>query len=649
MHRYICRSASALCCLLVCLSLLSCARQQVVSSDAPQSLPVQTDGDTATTASDVTKAPSVSVSQSTGGDSMQRTTTTRAAGTTPAGSGQPTQAGSTTMAVVTPSVTGSSQRPFATTQKGTAPTKTGKKPAGTSVAVSTTTRPVTTTTTTQRVTVIRVDDHGLKGDGKTDCYAAFDRLLSSTVDKKEKLIFEFSKNKTYLFDSVDQHGMAITLANRENITLRGENTTLLLGKGFGYLDIQFCRNVRVEGFNLNLSRPIYTMAKVLDIRAESRTVEVQTERDLGISGTWTRTDPAPNFGFPDLLDQGRYHLFFDRIETVDAKRHRYRIQFLDVDGCTEKIQRMKSTGCEFIMPMPDVAHHNGSSVVVTFTENLTMEDVNLWASSHFAFHMRYNTGDFILRRTNIVPKPGSEGKIVSWRDGFHIKENRAKFLWEDCRIGGCGDDVFNLSCSTLTVDTVYSDTEFSMGCREFGGLYPAKLYGGDKITLYNVETGALIGETTILEVVRQSGPENRVITRDPIPYNTPGVQVAVNSLANPGARIMDCRVEGTFRFRGEVTCEDTDFRITYSWIENEHPVEGPIPKNILFRNCSLKGLTNTATFMSLGATAAVSRPQYRCQNIRFIDCDVNPARIYMRPGNDVQFIRKGQVYYRCPP
>lgn len=548
-----------------------------------------------------------------------------------------------------PTCTGTSQPRSSGTRPASADTPTVTDSRSSRITtLSSSAAGTTRTDSVGKTQIIRVDDRGLKGDGTTDNFLPLARLLNSTMSWEGNLVFEFSKDKTYHFDSSNQHKVAITLANRENITLRGDNTTITLDNGYGYLDIQYCRNIRIEGFNFKYSHPVYTMAEVLRIDTMTRSMEVQTAEPLGISGTWTRTDAAPNFGFPDLLDQGRFHMFFDRVDTLDAGANRYRIWFEDTDDYAGKIQRMIDTGCDFIMPVPDIAHHNGSAVVVTYTDNLTMEDINLWSASCFSFHMRYNTGRFILRRTNIVPEPGSVGKIVSWRDGFHIKENRAQFLWEDCQLEGCGDDIFNLSCSMLTVDEVFSPTEFSMGCREFGGVYPMALQKGDKLTLYNVETGALVGETVIERVVRQEGKENRIITQDAIPYNAPGVQVAVNSLANPGAEIRRCSVDGSFRFRGEVTCTDSNFRITYSWIENEHPFEGPIPQNILFRNCTLKGLSPTVTFMSLGATANVSRPQYQCKNIRFIDCDVNPARIYMRPGNDVKFIQNGQVYYTCP-
>lgn len=486
-------------------------------------------------------------------------------------------------------------------------------------------------------------DCGLIGDGKSDNYPALQAVLQRVLRVGEPTILEFEREAVYYFNLPPDCTAIFRLDGIRHLVIHGDNTLLLLDNGFTFFDIRNCEDITIVGFNFKLFKPIYTVSEIMDVNFDKPSITVRSKESLGITGFW-RHPGAANFGVPNLLNYGRKHVFYHSIDTLDADDHTYELYISRLDNYMEKLKFLDAVDYSFITPIPNVGQVESNAFVVTYTRNLRMENCNVWSASYFIFHMRYNDGTFLFRNVNIRPQPGSCDLMVAWRDGFHIKENRAKFIWEDCTMGGIFDDIWNLSCSILTVREVFSPSEFEMGCMEFQGEYPAQLLPGDELGLYDVESGALVGETRIRQVVMQDKTHNRVIVEDPLPLNKPGtVQVCVYSLANPGAEIRHCKIDGTFRFRGEVAVSDSDFRLFYSWIENEPPYEGPIPRNITFRRCRLKGLNDECKIMTLGTMASFSKPvkpHFYLQNIRFEDCDMEPGQFYIRsPLDDVRFIR----------
>lgn len=495
--------------------------------------------------------------------------------------------------------------------------------------------------------LIKVKDYGAKGDGKTDDYTAVTNALRAAQSLGRKVIVEFEANKTYLFSKQNAAKTAMSLLGAKDFTLRGNNTTISIENSYTFLNLNSCENVTVSGFNFKLSRLPYTLGDIQSVDKATKTAVIKTDNSLGITGSWYDLHGA-NFGLPYILDEGRLHMFITQVDVVDASKNTYKLYFNSDENIDNRLAMFEGANKpRFLMPVPDVGQVDSSAFGIMSNHNVTLQNINVWSASHFVFHMRFNTGTINITNVNLTPEPGTPKAMVSWRDGFHMKENRAKITFDHCRMEGSFDDVFNSSASQMIVNKVYSPTKFNMVCQEFGGTYPAELQVGDRLSMYNLQTGELVGETTITKVVEQNGSINCVEVADPLPKNRKEqVAVAVRSLAQPGLTINNCYVDGTVRFRNDLISNNTTYRLTYSWVENEPPYEGPYPQNLVFRNCTLKGLKDEFTFMSLGSvTTSGVQAQYASQ-VRFYDCDVNPARIYIRPGSDVQFVKNGQIYYQ---
>ncbi len=535
--------------------------------------------------------------------------------------------------------------------------------------------------------VLKVSENGMKGDGVTDDSAALDAVLDMAKMKGqngEHVVIEFEKDKSYYFKDMYGENAIFELSRYKNLTLRGDNTTIIMDKSANlcrYVNVDFSENIAIEGLNFKFSQPWYTLAEVEtfhpgvpeqgtgDANHVNKTdppyIDIVTERSLGITETY-QPKIRDSFGLPYTEGTNRSHMYIERIEVLDAGAQKYRVYFQDWDDVRTKMNFLKEYNLKFLMGIPywDRGERldDSGSIIVTNTKNVDLKNVNIWAATSFALHMRNNYGEIHLKNCNVTTEPGSDGVWASQVDILHVKENRCKFVIEDCLLEKANDDVFNFSTTYLYVDDIMSETEFNMYCREFSGNYYMPLEAGDTITLINEATGAFVGRTKIKEVVEQQGVKNHVIVEDPLEMNGYGTAVYVDSLGQPGSVIRNCKITGTYRFRTPVTVENCTLNTLYAWIDNIPSVEGPIPRDITFKNCKFKALKapdpkvsymSDKYMMQLGTTCAIGsgvQPHYYAENILFEDCDIDPDLInFMGDTADVSFVKDGKEYYSVKP
>ncbi len=509
--------------------------------------------------------------------------------------------------------------------------------------------------------VFNVKDYGAVGDGVTDDYNAVKKALDEAIAYDGSKVLQFEKDATYLMATRPKSKNAFEIQKASNLTIQGDNTTIVIDmdqRVNTYFNINECKNIKVKGFNLKTLKSVYAIADVNSIDRANRTIEFTTDRSLEIDSTYYPTNDAC-FGLPYIgEDLNRMHLFFDEMEVVDASANRYRIQFRNEDNADGKLEYMERTGSQFLVPRPYWGQEDGSAFIVTNTENADLEDINLWSASTFNFHMRYNSGVVNLKNVNLTPEPGTDMAMVGWRDGFHLKDNRAQFIWDGCKMEKVFDDVFNISCTMMRVTEVISDTEFKMECPEFDGTYWLPMQAGDELSVYDEKTGAYIGTTTIKEVVNQAGADNHIIVNDPLPGNAVGVSVALDSAAAPNSIIRNCDVSGTYRFRAPLLVENCELKTMFAWIDNLPNIEGPFPHDIHFKNCKITKVQTPDPkdsfiypdkLMVIGNyTTSGAIAQFISTGMVFEDCEIDPNLINFYPSCEVKFIRDGEVYYQYP-
>ena len=518
--------------------------------------------------------------------------------------------------------------------------------------------------------VLKVSDYGAVGDGKTDDSVAIDTVLDMAKMKGRDgapVVIEFEKDKSYYFADMNSEKAIFTLDSYKNLTVRGDNTTLILDRTkqtlVHWFRIDGCENIKLEGFNLKWAKDDYSLAKVDAVSlTDAPYIDVTTESSLGITETFVPgyvTEGGTPFAMPYTEEVSRMHIIIKSIEPLDTVANKYRIHVNPIDNHETKINYVVEHDIPLIVGIPGWARYgedDGSgSVVVVSTENIELERINVWDSAGMVFHMRYNTGTVHVHDCNVTSEPGTDDLIASWRDIFHLKDNRAKFIIEDCVLEKAWDDVFNFSVTEMEVTEAVSENEAKMSCVQTGG-YWSPLKVGDTVTFVHVKSGYFIGRTRIKEVISQ-GVETHLVLEDKMPMLGVGVSVYVDSLGQPGSIIRNCKVNGTYRFRSEVTIEDCELNTLYAWIDNHTGKEGPIPRNITFKRCkfnSIKADDPNVSFMDptymmqIGAmTKGSDTPAYYyADNIVFEDCDIDHTLInFMNDSANVSFIKDGKEYF----
>jgi hypothetical protein len=259
------------------------------------------------------------------------------------------------------------------------------------------------------------------------------------------------------------------------------------------------------------------------------------------------------------------------------------------------------------VPVRGVAHRYGpgETCAIISNENVTIEDVEVWSAPWFAFGITDNSGAVTLRRTNVRPRPGTTRRASSWRDAFHVKNNAASLLFEECIVQGSGDDAFNIACHTSSVRRIETPTRLTV--QQNFPLRIARWRAGDVLAAYDRKRGVLLGPSRIV-AVRESkagsekppiAPEFEIELAAPIVGLDPGALVWNPATANPNTILRRCRMDTSCRFRSPVTLENCQIN-ALAWFTGDE-IEAPIPSHVTVRNCVFKlGQGNSQSVVIFG-------------------------------------------------
>lgn len=500
--------------------------------------------------------------------------------------------------------------------------------------------------------VIRLEDYGGAGDGTTDNGEAVSLALSTAKRAEGPVIIEFEKDATYYFEKVPGEEYVFHMEGISDVTLKGDNTTISMDmtRLNGFVNMNRCEDIRVEGLNLKTSKSVYGIGDVLEANLEELYLDVQSDRDLEITETYTM-DIVDAFGLP-LTDYNRAHMFIDRMEVLDAGAFQYRFYLKDQDDVQRKIQSMLRDNLKFLFPRPGWGETDASgsgAFIVTNSTNLELANINLWSAGAFCFHMRYNDGTILVRNVNITPEPGSDMAMSGWRDGFHLKDNPGQFTFENCRIEKNFDDAFNTGTSGLEVSEVFSETELELSCGEFGGTYYGRIDAGDRLLIYDENNGAFITTAIVKARVNKDAPFEppHVILQDPIPDLMKGLSACPLDVCQPGMVMKNCFVNGTYRFRSPLECTDTEFATMYAWFDNIPKFEGPVASHQHFTNCKFyrvaapdpaDSFVSPEFMMELGSVVnnwESHRGVLKAEDMSFDNCEIDPDLIKWKGAYEV--------------
>lgn len=469
-----------------------------------------------------------------------------------------------------------------------------------------------------RAKTLYVKDFGAKGDGINNDGSPIRKALTALKKTEAGSSLVFEPDTTYYISSGDY---ALLLQNLKDVTIHGDNTTILAKPIMGLCLIQNCRNIVVEGINFDYKTKPYAIAEVVADRGNG-IIHIKTDRSLNIRGTYQQ--PTPDyFGLVDRQDS-RYHIGISSIKVVDSNEYLYEVRCNEVfTGRDKRIQMMLEDDYKFIVPMPNVGQAIEQGFTVIGNEDVTMKDCNIWSAAKFMFFLNGNEGVVKFQNVHITPAPGEENShIVGWRDGFHCKENRAQLIWENCSAEYLYDDIFNISASMLQVQAVDGEM-IHLYWQETGSAY-RHIRKGDTISFFDTASGELIGTGTVKKAV-PSDTAVKIALEEPLDgiEARESCKAVVDSLAAPGAIIRNCDFRGTFRFRSPIYIADSKLHVTRMWLNVEAPWEGPVTNRVLFSNCSFTFDNEDEVFIHIGSGNEAwqnAEDPYRVKDIVFFHC-----------------------------
>ena len=479
--------------------------------------------------------------------------------------------------------------------------------------------------------IYAVADFGAVGDGVADDGPAIGRALKAMLDDpfdgEKELRFACEQVYRIVQTPPDCNGRRLfTLDHARHIHICGCGCKLLFSGDAKLMSAHFCEDIRLSGMVIDYDPRPFILATVTLADADAGVLELTADRDIGLTAPFD--PPEWWFAFPNRADI-RYHYFIRRFEPIGERRYRLTIH----ENTAVRVREAKA-GDRFLLPVIGGSHFAGSMCELYGNNGFAIENVRIYSMPEFGFDVRNNRGDCSFTGVALCPREDEEEQLVSWRDGFHVKDNLSPIVWSKCYVGPLGDDAFNLSCVYLEVTSV-SGSEIHAHPAEVGDT--REIAPGDEFVAYDLDTGREIGRGRAAAVM-PSERDVHFVSDTPLPALREGMQIAFYKYANPGFLVRDSEITGTVRVRSSGTFENCRFDVFWLRIENEFFVEGPIPRDITFRNCTFTTpyaadapIFHVGTIGKNGLTGCA----YKCTGIRLIDCVFEKGTIEVEPGNEV--------------
>ena len=435
-------------------------------------------------------------------------------------------------------------------------------------------------------TVLKAADFGVKGDGTTDDGPAIGKAIEAAIKQQATLLFE--SGKTYYIGSTDRNASIFAspfaMNGADGVTVDGGGSVFKFAPGISYFATVSCNDIRFCNMKLDLSVSPYLVGTVKTVDGASVTYATDEEpyQSYNDSRSYTNFSIEYNEG-----KQERPHQFINTMQKTGAKE-------LKVEYQTEK--HNYQVGDKVFVPNPGIGNFLSEMMYIAYnTGCIVFENVEVWSAPAFIANVRSNDAEIYFENVDYIPgeQNNREIKMVSWRDGYHVKDNRRPIHWNECDVDVLFDDVFNVSNTLGYITSVKNGNQFTVTNYEMythGSYVAFDCREGDVIDVFSTK-GAYAGQATVRRVITNpNGTVDLVLE-----YGADLKKVDIGWLVGnretcaPGSTITDSRFTGTFRFRRDIRIERCTFDMLITWIREDGSVEGPLPGNIDYIDCIFNG------------------------------------------------------------
>lgn len=427
-------------------------------------------------------------------------------------------------------------------------------------------------------TVLYVKDFGAVGDGKTNDGDAIFAALTAAAEQHATVKFE--ENKTYYVSSVTGSRVApLTLNNAHGVTIDGCGSTILITPNMRYMRFSNCGNVKVTNLHFDYAVPVYLVGKVVEVNGNDVTYNLD-------QNPYADSHNFNGGGFSIMYNEGtqqRPHMFMGM--TVKTGEKQIKVTYTG--------PHHYKAGDVVFVPNPGVGHAADQVFDVRGSDQpMLFENIGVHAASSFVWALMHNNDHMFFENVDLVPSATNdrEIKMVSWRDGYHCKNNSKGIHWNNCEADVLFDDVFNIAATLGVVSEVISNSSFSIKNYE----NPADVFicfPGDTVDIYDLRDGSYKGSARVRSIISNADGSRTIhlFYGETINRVTNGCVVANRDTGAPGSTITNCHFQGTFRFLRNLYVENTVFDLLQIWMMVEGSVEGPMPGNVDYVNCTFNG------------------------------------------------------------
>ena len=434
--------------------------------------------------------------------------------------------------------------------------------------------------------IIYISDYGATGDGISDDGPTISRAVRDALQGGKTLVFE--PLKKYRIETSENalppFSSPFSIGNCRGLTIDGQGSVFIFRPGLSYFVICDSEDITLRNCIFDYTVSPYLCGKVLSTEGQkvrfSTDIEPYTDEFdySGIVSFSIKYNPGK---------QRRPHRFISYMKRTGEKQ--IEVTYTNTPRVSE--------GDLVFLPNPGVGHCHSETIYMGGNHGtLRFENIEINSASSFIAAIKGNDAEMYFDNFSFLPSRNNDRplKMVSWRDGFHCKDNRRPMHWANCRCGVLFDDVFNLSGTLGYVSFAKEDGHIGLLNYEFlrnGRNIPFTACPGDVLDFYDIRDGKFYGTAEITDV--HCGDDSitviSVSDKDLAGKIPVGCVAGNRSSCAPGSTVDNCSFEGTFRFLRDVKIENTDFNLLEIWMMVEGSVEGPLPGNIEYKNCTFRG------------------------------------------------------------